>query len=437
METTKRAVVLELVLFFVVILLGCIETEKKSEIIPFVETTTSTLAIPETSTTTVEISTTTTSFIEEATPTTTTIITTTTTTTTILKEEKPEMLWKYETDGEVIKALVSDDGESIIAGARGGSLYLFDKNGEMKWNKKLGSGLLNVKIDSNAENILAGFNSSREKSKLYLFSRRGRILVDKYSFGTQGVRTHVDACGEKFDMKSDGVYFGGTCPRFVYRANVSGKGLFLGCIFFEYDSKDSFDLDVTYVDKINYILTGSKGTDRVYLLNIHPYGDTCQDWIFLDYKAKCDLKVFDTDEKASKIAIGCREGNIYVVNEDKKVLWDFKAGRGVSSLTFTPDGKYLIAGSKDKKAYLFGEKGKLIWSYETNWDVNDVDISLDGKIAIVGSRDKYVYILDGEGELMEKFETGGEIIDVSMTPNGKYAVAGSSDKNIYFYKIGV
>ena len=81
-----------------------------------------------------------------------------------------------------------------------------------------------------------------------------------------------------------------------------------------------------------------------------------------------------------------------------------------------------------------GNEGySMLWKYRTGWSVDSVSITPNGKYVVAGSWDNHVYLLNKRGEVLWKYKTGSSVDSVSITPNGKYVVAGSWDNHVYLF----
>ena len=101
----------------------------------------------------------------------------------------------------------------------------------------------------------------------------------------------------------------------------------------------------------------------------------------------------------------------------------------VSSVSFSPDGKYIATASEDKTARLWDLTGKLIQEFKGHQDwVNSVSFSPDGKYIATVSWDKRARLWDLTGKLIQEFKGHQEgISSVSFSPDGKYIVTASWD----------
>jgi len=113
----------------------------------------------------------------------------------------------------------------------------------------------------------------------------------------------------------------------------------------------------------------------------------------------------------------------------------------VLSVTFSPDGKFLASGSDDKTVK--------VWEVE-NWRevvtlkghegyVWSVSFNPKGKFLAVGSGDGTIKIWDVVGRWYEVTTLkghGGAVRSVIYSPNGKFRVSGSSDYTVKVWEVG-
>jgi len=84
----------------------------------------------------------------------------------------------------------------------------------------------------------------------------------------------------------------------------------------------------------------------------------------------------------------------------------------------TSDGEHIVVGSEDNYIYLFNKKGELLWKYRTGSSVYSVSIT-SGGVYIVAGGEGSVYLFNRKGEILWKYETDGSVRSVSITPDGK------------------
>ncbi|HID26661.1 MAG TPA: hypothetical protein EYP22_02290, partial [Methanosarcinales archaeon] len=117
--------------------------------------------------------------------------------------------------------------------------------------------------------------------------------------------------------------------------------------------------------------------------------------------------------------------------EEPLKIWSYKAESGITSVSVSADGKYIVSSSK-KSVYVLDNNGKELWKYYVGRDINSVSISADGKYIAVGLEDYIVYLFDRDRKKLWKKETLGKVKSVSISADGKYIVYGASDNQVHF-----
>jgi len=109
----------------------------------------------------------------------------------------------------------------------------------------------------------------------------------------------------------------------------------------------------------------------------------------------------------------------------------------LSSVAFSPNGHYLLAGGKDKKLWLWNLKsGKLVKTFVGHSDIiSSVAFSSDSQYAISGSRDRTVRIWHvNSGRLLDTYRGhNGFVSSVNFSSDGRYILSGSYDKTLQFW----
>ncbi|OGV56468.1 MAG: hypothetical protein A2X45_03380 [Lentisphaerae bacterium GWF2_50_93] len=113
----------------------------------------------------------------------------------------------------------------------------------------------------------------------------------------------------------------------------------------------------------------------------------------------------------------------------------------ITSVCFSPNGKFALSGSKDKNIKLWDISGKCLRTFEGHIDcVNSVCYSSDGKLAISGSSDNTLKIWDMESLLcirtFEGFEGHKRAVNsVSISSNVRFVLSGSDDNTMKLWGI--
>ena len=135
---------------------------------------------------------------------------------------------------------------------------------------------------------------------------------------------------------------------------------------------------------------------------------------------------------------------------DKTIkLWEVSTSReirtllghtsGVSSVAFSPDGRYIISGSWDKTIKLWdvatGREIRTLVGHSQQ--VTSAAFSPDGKYIASGSRDKTIRFWDVSTgrEIRTLADHTKEVETVAFSPDGKYIASGSGDKTIKLWDV--
>jgi WD40 repeat protein len=111
----------------------------------------------------------------------------------------------------------------------------------------------------------------------------------------------------------------------------------------------------------------------------------------------------------------------------------------VTSVAFSPDGEYIVSGSWDRTVRLWNLKGEAIGTPfigHQDW-VNSVAFSPDGDFIVSGSRDKTVRLWNLKGEAIGTPFIGHQkpIISVAFSPDGEYIISGSADSTVRLWNL--
>ena len=126
-------------------------------------------------------------------------------------------------------------------------------------------------------------------------------------------------------------------------------------------------------------------------------------------------------------------------NQDTEVFIQLGHSDNVTSVAFSPDGKYALSGSEDKTLKLWEVKSaKEIRTFNGHSEtVNSVAFSPDGRYALSGSEDKTLKLWGvSSGREVRTFTGHSELItSVAFSPDGRYALSGSYDETLKLWNV--
>jgi hypothetical protein len=300
-----------------------------------------------------------------------------------LPVEGTNYLWRYDTYGEVVS--VSTNGEYILAGTRDG-LFFLDKEKNLLWRYDL----LNVKsVALSGDGKCAAAASG---NNVYLFSQAGRMM---WRFGFQNRIEDVSVS-----------YF---CNLIAF-----GAGGFVNLISNEARPLGKYDTgsvvsSISISPDGNYTAAGTN--NWVYFfrkMNLLWKTDIAKMALLL--KAPNVLSIATTGKKT---VAGASDSRIYLLDEEGK--WRrFEAPDKVTGVSIS---EYGIAAASSNKILYYNIWGELKWSYSAASDVTSVSLSPDGRYLAAGSKDNNIYFIDVSSFLPT-------YISVKSEPSGKVHVDG-------------
>lgn len=294
-----------------------------------------------------------------------------------LHENIPKQIWSYDVDGQVLSVATTPDGSYVVAGtrmrdgheddnARQGSVYLFDRDGNMLWKYDSTRKIASASISNDGSHILAtgyqiapGPAGIYENGAMYILDKNGKVLWD-YAPNDFGQILAAD-------MSSDGSHVAAASDTRLVYFNENGDKLW------------------------NYTSNSS-----IHNISISPDG--------------------------SDLAVSA--GNlIYFFDKMGNLLWTFHTDYGDSTARISPDGKYVIASDAasgyDGKIYFIDNKGNLIKEDQVESPVLYLSISKDSHYAAIGTN-WATMVFDSTGHLVWKDKMPSQ---VAMSSNGSFTAA--------------
>jgi WD40 repeat protein len=125
------------------------------------------------------------------------------------------------------------------------------------------------------------------------------------------------------------------------------------------------------------------------------------------------------------------------LNSEPRLVTQLGHSAAITSVAFSPDGKFVVTGSSDTTARLWETaSGKEVYRLEGHsGSVDAVAFSRDGRFVVTGGADGLVRVWDAltgkevqnaEGHYTKRFEGPARILAVAISPDGKFLVAGGA-----------
>jgi len=104
----------------------------------------------------------------------------------------------------------------------------------------------------------------------------------------------------------------------------------------------------------------------------------------------------------------------------------------VSSVTWSPDGQFVLSGSWDRTVRIWNVNGELVQMFYLSDKVSSVSWSPDGDKIVSGTYDSKIYVHNVKsGQLIDTLKiASGPVYSVSVSSDGSKIVAGTADNTL-------
>ncbi|MBO9309930.1 MAG: PQQ-binding-like beta-propeller repeat protein [Chloroflexi bacterium] len=317
------------------------------------------------------------------------------------------LLWKVEADAQGLICAFTPDEKLLIAGAEDGSIYAFDRSGQLLWRQQVSGEAFRFAF-SRHSNILA-VGTIRGTDTSVLNFQTGELLWKFSGEAQTRAGVGVTADGERIVSGDDE----GKIRCFARN----------GALLWRYDCNHRKISRLSVTPSGHRIVFG--GNDHIYCLN--GSGD-------LRWRYRTNGEVWAGARvlpDGSRVIGGSNDQHVYVLDDSGELIWRYRVGGNVNIAYPTPDGAFIAVGSTDSCVYLLSGDGELLWKYRTGESIYGVSLSRDAEFVAVASYDRHIYLFNREGNLLEKLRTGNQVYVVDITADGRLIGSFGFDKYVY------
>jgi len=134
----------------------------------------------------------------------------------------------------------------------------------------------------------------------------------------------------------------------------------------------------------------------------------------------------------SLVAAGTYGGEIYVLNEQGRMVYRHKTGGGIWGLALDETGRYLAIASRDDQTFYLYVDGSLQWSKRVASHALGVAMTRGGEYIAGVARDGQVFLFGPDGTELWNFPIGKETHAIAISSDGRFLVAGTEDGTILY-----
>jgi len=288
-------------------------------------------------------------------------------------------------------ATMSSEGDYVVSAA-GDLVQVLDRNGTVYWIRGMGTPVRAVAISANASLIIAAdergdIHSWTGNGETWGLNRSDRVKQIAISPSQSFVVVTTEA-GLKY-LSPDMI------P--VWWDNKSG-------------SLDSFIAIST--DSSTVITSGEKRVSS------HTNSGTLNWMKEVTREAIIDMAC---SEDCTTIVLGSQDGNVWVLDQQGRVLWTYPAGSWINGVGVSRDGSVIAAGALDGNLYILNHNGSLLARTRTQSIIQQrsVAVSGDGKRVVAADQftlNGYDILGSSEVTLIETVTLPSLITTTNPTP---------------------
>lgn len=314
-----------------------------------------------------------------------------------------ELLWRYETGGEVSSSPAIGSDGTVYVGSSDSKLYAFTPQGDWYW--EYGTGLAVKSSPAVGSDGKIYFGS--DDTYLHILHPEG---VRYREYPTEGYISSSPA------LAADSTIYVGSGDDNLWALTSEGK----------FKWKYTTGNDVASSAAIGTDGTIYVGSDDNYLYAINP--DRTLKWSYETGGKVSSSPAIDAD---GTVYFGSQDRYVCALNPDGTLKWSYETGGKVNSSPAIGEDGTIYVGSDDNYLYAFTPAGTLKWQYETGLFVRSSPaVGANGTIYF-GSVDGYIYALRPDGTLKWKYATGDAVTSSPAIGADGTIYCGSMDHSLY------
>lgn len=322
-----------------------------------------------------------------------------------------DILWKYQTGGQVNSSPVLAADGTVYVGSKDGKLHAIAPDGSFKWTYATGGETLSAPAVAADGTVYVGSMDDN----FYAINSDGGF---KWSYHTSGDISSSPVIG------AEGTVYIASSDKTIYALNAAGtlKGTYSvgGSISY---SSPALGLDGTlYIGSTN---------NNVYALK----SNGISLW-FKPFAAEKGITSSPALMPDGSLVVGSRDGYLYAVESDGTLKWKYQSGGAIdqSSPAAGSDGTIYI-GSWDNCLHAVNPSTREVkWKFKgaegSYGMVSSPSVGAGGTVYI-GSTDNYLYAVGSDGVERWKCKTEGSIISSAAIGIDGTVYVGSQDGYLY------
>lgn len=325
-----------------------------------------------------------------------------------------DVLWKYQTGGQVNSSPVLAADGTIYVGSSDGKLHAISSDGSSKWTYTTGGEIISAPAVAADGTVYVGSMDDN----FYAINSEGGF---KWSYRTSGDISSSPVIG------AEGTVYIASSDKTIYALNAAGtfKGTYSVGGSISYSSL-ALGLDGTlYIGSTNN--------------NIYAVKSNGSPLWFQPYTTEGGVTSSPALMPDGTVIVGSRDGYLYAVKADRTLKWKYQTGVNIaidqSSPAVGSDGTVYIGTCWDNYLHAVNPAtGEMKWKFKgTEGDfgfVSSPSVGAGGTVYI-GSTDTYLYAVSSDGVEKWKCKTEGAIISSAAVGADGTVYVGSQDGYLY------